>query len=333
MAENPIGSSVIALYGWRTSMDAFTQAHKLQNPVRVGTSGWSYDDWVGPFYYTNERPKWLDFYAHFFDTVEINSTYYRIPSQKLVDVWIQKGLKHDGFEYSLKFPRFYELDDLSPLATEFESIVAHPLNENDLLGAILIQLTPYVKRIERGYRTGNLDKLDAFLGGLRTQDYTYFVEFRHVSWLDSEREDLDPGTKDVLEQHHVGLCIVDGPSFPTVFSGVTRTTESAYIRLHGRNVEEWFKRHRDDETARSKRYDYVYTEDELAPWRQRILALEKELGGKRRIWVYFNNHPRGNAPHNALMLKRLLGQDLPEQVQEKSQSTAPTTLEKWARRS
>ncbi|MGZ4903699.1 MAG: DUF72 domain-containing protein [Halobacteriota archaeon] len=314
-------------------MQEFTQAHKLRNTIRVGTSGWSYEDWVGPFYHTTERPKWLDFYANFFNTVEVNSTYYRIPGQKLVDAWVQKALKYEGFEYSLKFPRFYELDDLGPLAAEFESVVAHPLNENGLLGAILIQLTPYVKRIEHGYRTGNLEKLDVFLRSLHTQDYTYFVEFRHASWLDSEREDLDPGTKDVLEQNRVGLCIVDGPSFPTVLSGATRTTESAYIRLHGRNVEEWFKRHRNDETALSKRYDYVYTEDELVPWKERVLELEKNLGGKRRIWVYFNNHPRGNAPHNALTLKRLLGQELPEHLEERPQNTAPTTLDEWARRS
>ncbi len=314
-------------------MHEFTQAHKLRDPIRVGTSGWSYEDWIGPFYHTEERPKWLDWYAHFFNTVEVNSTYYRIPGQKLVDVWVQKALKYDSFEYSLKFPRFYELDDLGPLAAEFESVVAHPLNENDLLGALLIQLTPYVKRIERGYRTGNLEKLDVFLRSLDTEEFTYFVEFRHASWLDSEREDLDPGTKDVLESNRVGLCIVDGPSFPTVLSDAARTTGSAYIRMHGRNVEEWFKRHRDDEIARSKRYDYAYTEDELIPWRERVLTLEEGLGGKRRIWMYFNNHPLGHAPRNALMFKRLLGEELPEKLEERPQSTAPTTLEEWARRS
>ncbi len=314
-------------------MQEFTPANQLQDSTRVGTSGWSYEDWVGPFYPISERSKWLDLYANFFDTVEINSTYYRIPGQKLVDVWAQKALKHENFEYSLKFPRFYELDALGPLAAEFDRVVAHPLHENGVLGAVLIQLTPYVKRIEHGYRTGNLEKLDAFLRSLHTQEYTYFVEFRHASWLDSEREDLDPGTKEVLEGNHVGLCIVDGPSFPTVLSDAARTTGSAYIRMHGRNVEEWFKKHRDDEQARSKRYDYVYSKDELVPWKERVLTLERELGGKRRIWVYFNNHPLGHAPHNALMFKHLLGQELPEQLEEQPQSTAPTTLEDWARRS
>ncbi len=318
---------------WRSGMQDFTQAHKLRSPIRVGTSGWSYDDWVGQFYHTDERSKWLDWYAHFFNTVEVNSTYYRIPGQKLVDAWVQKGLRYDNFEYSLKFPRFYELDDLGSLAAEFESIVASTLNENGMLGAIVIQLTPYVKRIERGYRTGNLEKLDTLLGSLNTKDLTYFVEFRHASWLDSERKDLDPGTQEVLERNRVGLCIVDGPSFPTVLSKATKITGSAYIRMHGRNTEEWFKRHRDDEVARSKRYDYVYTEGELAPWKERVLALEEGLGGHRRVWMYFNNHPLGHAPRNALLFKRLLGEELPESLEERPQSAAPTTLEEWARRS
>ncbi len=137
----------------------------------------------------------------------------------------------------------------------------------------------------------------------------------------------------MLERNGVGLCIVDGPSFPTVLSQATRATGSAYIRMHGRNVEEWFQRHRDDDVARSKRYTYVYTEDELIPWKERVLALEEDLGGKRRIWMYFNNHPLGHAPRNALMFKRLLGEELPEQLEERPQSTAPTTLEEWARRS
>jgi len=313
-------------------MHEFTQAYELRSPIRVGTSGWSYEDWVGSFYQTTERQKWLDFYANFFKTVEINSTYYRVSGQKLVDIWIQKALKHEGFEYSLKFPRFYELDDLDTLATEFENTVVFPLHQNNLLGAILVQLTPYVKRIEHGYRTGNLEKLALFLNKLSTDDYTYFVEFRHASWLDNTRQDLEPGTRDTLAQHNVGLCIVDGPSFPTVLSEATRKTDSAYVRLHGRNVEEWFKRHRSDASL-SKRYDYVYTEEELIPWKDRITKLETELGGKRRIWIYFNNHPRANAPRNALMLMKLLEITKPENAEDTLQSTSPTTLGDWASRS
>ena len=156
-------------------MGAFIRASHLRDQIKVGTSGWSYDDWVGPFYPNNEKPKWLDYYASFFQTVEINSTYYSIPNQRLTDIWIEKGKKYEGFEYSLKFPRFYELNELDALATEFEHAVVTPIYQNELLGAILVQLTPYVKRIEHGYRTDNLEKLDAFFNKLSTDEYSYFV--------------------------------------------------------------------------------------------------------------------------------------------------------------
>ena len=311
-------------------MHEFMRASRLRDQIRVGTSGWSYDDWVGPFYPTNERPKWLDFYANLFPTVEVNSTYYRIPNSKLVDIWIEKGLKHEGFEYSLKFPRFYELDDLHDLGAEFENTVVAPISQNQLLGAILIQLTPYVKRIEHGYRTDNLEKLDTLLAGLHTDDYAYFVEFRHVSWLDGARLDFEPGTKSMLARHNVTPCIVDGPSFPTLTTNLA-AKKGAYIRLHGRNTDEWFKRHRGDEFDRSKRYEYTYTEEELLPWKERISTIETDLGGAKPVWVYFNNHPQGNAPRNALMLMELLEIGQAADAKERVKHPSPTTLEDWDR--
>ena len=312
-------------------MHAFTRASLLRDPVKIGTSGWSYDDWVGPFYQTNEKPKWLDYYATFFKTVEINSTYYRIPNQKLTNIWIEKGLKYEGFEYSLKFPRFYELDELEALSSEFESTVLAPIEQNELLGAVLVQLTPYVKRIEHGYRTDNLEKLDAFFSKLHTDEYAYFVEFRHISWLDIDRHALEPATKEVLERNNVGLCIVDGPSFPTVIiESATRT--SAYVRLHGRNAEEWFKRHKGEDPDRSVRYDYAYTKAELMPWKERINQLQSDFGGAKPVRVYFNNHPHGNAPRNALTLMELLGmRESRSDAQETARSAGPTTLQDWTR--
>jgi uncharacterized protein YecE (DUF72 family) len=311
---------------------AFTRADHLRNQVKIGTSGWSYDDWVGPFYPSDEKPKWLDYYATLFQTVEINSTYYRIPNQRLTDIWIEKGLKHEGFKYSLKFPRFYELNELEITASQFENTVVSPIQQNELLGAVLVQLTPYVKRIEHGYRTDNLEKLDAFLSRLNTDEYAYFVEFRHVSWLDVTRQDLEPATKEMLDRNNVGLCVVDGPSFPTVITDSASRT-GAYVRLHGRNTDEWFKKHTGEDLERSTRYDYSYTEEELVPWKERIIKMQADLGGTKPVWVYFNNHPRGNAPRNALMFKQLLGMSQSEgDAQEKSKSPGTTTLQDWSNR-
>jgi uncharacterized protein YecE (DUF72 family) len=313
-------------------MHAFTRASLLRNQIKIGTSGWSYDDWVGPFYQSDEKPKWLDYYANLFQTVEINSTYYRIPNQRLTDIWIEKGLKHEGFKYSLKFPRFYELDELDALASQFENTVVAPIGQNELLGAILVQLTPYVKRIEHGYRTDNLEKLDAFFSRLHTDEYSYFVEFRHLSWLDVTRHDLELGTKEMLERNNVGLCIVDGPSFPTVITDLTART-GAYVRLHGRNTEEWFKKHKGENPDRSIRYDYTYTDEELVPWKERITKIQADLGSTKPIWVYFNNHPRGNAPRNALTLMELLGMRQSDgDAEEKAKSPSATTLQDWTYR-
>jgi uncharacterized protein YecE (DUF72 family) len=288
-------------------MAKFIAADKLLNKIKVGTSGWSYDDWIGPFYKSDEKSKWLDFYAQFFSTVEINSTYYRIPGENIVNVWIEKSKKYDVFEYSLKFPRFYEITSGKEVIDQFEDGVVSPIYQNEVLGAILIQLTPYVRRVEKGVRTGNLERLDEFLGMLDTDLYNYFIEFRHASWLERDRQSIEYDTQLVLEKHKVGPCIIDGPPFPTLLpSGGTRS-DVVYVRLHGRNYDEWFKRHvSDDSLSMSMRYDYEYTAEELESWSEQIKKIVTEFDSKR-IWVYFNNHPLGKAPRNALMLMNLLG--------------------------
>jgi len=288
-------------------MSEFIAANKLLNNVKVGTSGWSYEDWIGPFYNSDEKSKWLDYYAKFFSTVEINSTYYRIPGENVVNVWIEKSKKYDAFAYSMKFPRFYEISSGKELIDQFENEVIFPMYKNEVLGAILIQLTPYVRRVEKGVRTGNLERLDEFLGMLDTDSYNYFVEFRHASWLERDRQSIEHETMHVLEKHNVGSCIVDGPPFPTLLPNGGTRSDVVYVRLHGRNYEEWFKKHgSEDSQSMSARYDYEYTKDELGSWSEKIRKIETEFDTKR-IWVYFNNHPLGKAPRNALMLLNLLG--------------------------
>jgi uncharacterized protein YecE (DUF72 family) len=288
-------------------MAEFIAADKLLNKIKVGTSGWSYDDWIGPFYKSDEKSKWLDYYARFFNTVEINSTYYRIPGENVVNVWIEKSKRYDSFEYSMKFPKFYEISSGKEVINQFENEVVFQMYQNELLGAILIQLTPYVRRVERGVRTGNLERLDEFLGLLDTDSYNYFVEFRHASWLERDRQSIEHDTQLVLEKHKVGPCIVDGPPFPTLLPNGGPRSDVVYARLHGRNYEEWFKKHVSyDSLSRSARYDYEYTEDELRSWSEKIKKIVTEFDSKR-IWVYFNNHPLGKAPRNALMLMNLLG--------------------------
>jgi uncharacterized protein YecE (DUF72 family) len=222
-------------------------------------------------------------------------------------VWIEKSKKYDAFAYSMKFPRFYEIGSGKELIDQFENEVICPMYENEVLGAILIQLTPYVRRVEKGVRTGNLERLDEFLDMLDTGSYDYFVEFRHASWLEKDRQSIEHETQHVLEKHDVGCCIVDGPPFPTLLPNGGTRSDVVYVRLHGRNFDEWFKKHgSEDSQSMSARYDYEYTKDELESWSAKIRKIETEFDTKR-IWVYFNNHPLGKAPRNALMLMNLLG--------------------------
>jgi uncharacterized protein YecE (DUF72 family) len=100
--------------------------------------------------------------------------------------------------------------------------------------------------------------------------------------------------------------------------------------LHGRNAEEWFKRHKGEDPDRSVRYNYAYTKEELTPWKEHINQLQTDFDGAKPVWVYFNNHPRGNAPRNALTLMELLGmRQSKSNAQETARSAGPTTLQDW----
>lgn len=269
----------------------------------IGTSGWSYDDWAGTFYPPELRKeKWLAYYARFFRTVEVNSTYYSFPSPAMIAGWVAKasGIP-GGFEYSMKFPRRVTHDSLlSDIrhALEFEHKVLGPLREAGMLGGVLIQTSPYFRLIDKGKGTDHLERLKALLESLDTERFEYVIEFRHSSWVRGGR--LDSSAADLLRTHGVGVCAVDGPSMPPI---VESTTRHVYIRLHGRNTDIWYDKDR-DMSGRMNRYDYLYREPELSPWKVRINSV---YSAARTVRVYFNNHPHANAVRNAKLFESMLG--------------------------
>ena len=185
--------------------------------ILVGCSGWSYDDWVGRFYplaLAKKKGEWLAYYAKYFRTVEINSTFYRPPGELQVSSWIKKGNDLPDFEYSLKMPQLVthksmvqgEGDRAIHWAKAFEKTCVRPLGEAGLLGCMLLQLSPYFQN------TGATQQiLAAVLDSLSFRDYDYAVEFRHHSWQEEGTEEIDPNAMQILNDHNVANVLVDGP--------------------------------------------------------------------------------------------------------------------------
>lgn len=279
--------------------------------ILVGTSGWSYDDWVGAFYPPHlKKDGWLELYASHFRTAEINSTYYSVPSNAVVKGWAAKAV--NGFEYSVKLPKTIThdglMEDVEP-AKDFESHVLAPLADAGALGTALIQASPYFRLEDQGKPTGHLERLAAVLDGLDTKRHRYAVEFRHSSWLHEGK--LDEATSKVLREKNVAVCAVDGPSMPPI---IEHTADHAYLRFHGRNRDVWFRKD-GDMAGRLNRYDYSYTEKELEPWKEKVSGFPEKT-----IRAYFNNHPRANAPKNARLFESMLGLKEPEPLKAIRQS-------------
>jgi len=269
--------------------------------IRVGTSGWSYDDWVGAFYPPGlPKHAWLSYYGKYFHTTEINSSFYAFPAPFVVQEWIRKASVLKGFEFSLKLPGKVTHDTLMTdvtTALDFEAKVLSPLGEAGALGAVLIQASPYLHYPE------HVDRLETLLEALDTKGIDYALELRHSSWLYSNTGIVTDALK-ILKKHEVALCAVDGPSMPMI---TLNTGRHSYLRFHGRNADMWFSKEKNPE-GRMNRYDYSYTRQELEPWASSI----KPMTGTIR--AYFNNHPRANAVKNAKLFEMMLGLE-PEESQ------------------
>jgi len=294
--------------------------------LMVGTSGWSYDDWVGNFYperLRNTKDQWLGFYGEYLNTVEINSTFYRVPEDFIINGWIKKAKKIGNFEFSLKLPQLVTHEAIvkesgekaAQISKAFEKKCIQPLADNDILGAVLIQLSPYFRRLDTKTKADNLPKLKRVFEILNTDNFEYAIEFRHSSWLNRARDDLVPETLELLSEFNIANCHLDGPGFPKTKN---QTARHGYVRMHGRNRDIWFKGSKFKETTnetdpsgtggsdpRMNRYDYLYSADELEDWVPNLNQYQKSEGTKAR--VYFNNHPNAQAIKNAFMLMDLMG--------------------------
>lgn len=273
--------------------------------ILIGCSGWSYDDWVGRFYpidLVKRKGDWLAYYASYFNTVEINSTFYRVPNEFMVKSWIKKALDLEKFEYSLKLPKIIthdtmvkgKLDKAGNQAKSFEEICIAPLAEAGKLGCALVQLSPYFRN-----EGDSPSVLSSLLDSISCDRYPYAVEFRHRSWLDEDGKEVSQAVLDMLREHNVANVLIDGPGSP-----ITRaqTADHSYMRFHGRNYDIWFTGE-DEEDYRINRYDYLYSVDHLKKWEPII----NEVGeNTKNVRLYFNNHGRAKAAKNAFQMMDLL---------------------------
>jgi uncharacterized protein YecE (DUF72 family) len=256
--------------------------------VHVGTSGFSFKDWVGTFYPAGTKPtEQLGYYAQRFDCLEVNVTYYRVPDAKLLDGMASRTPDHFDFIVKLHGDVTHKRSREDALYRDFDAAL-QPLRDRGRLQGLLAQF-PW------GFK--NTAENRSFLVELRQRfpAEPLFVEFRHAGWI------VDP-LFPWLIWHDLGYVCVDEPNLPGLVPPLARaTTGVGYVRLHGRNAHTWF----DSGRGVGDRYDYLYSESELREWAEKIRQLVQET---RRTYVFFNNCHAGQAPANAQAMKELLEQ-------------------------
>jgi uncharacterized protein YecE (DUF72 family) len=270
----------------------------MSNIVRVGTSGYSFKDWLGEVYPSDLKEReMLPYYEQEmgFDTVEINFTYYRQPTARTLDAMSRKTAENFGFvvkanrklTHDMLDPNTWRYADNEPAFEEFLKGI-QPIVENGKLICVLAQFPPYFQP-----RPPAFDYLKKFKDQMA--QIPVVVEFRSRAWLNDEAFQF-------LEKSRLGYCVVDEPAdrFPKLVPyEPRRTSKIAYFRMHGRS-ENWYNSSED-------RYNYLYSQDELKSF---LPGIGELAGQAEQTLVFFNNCHAGAAARNAAMMKELLGQDV-----------------------
>ena len=256
---------------------------RAHRDILVGPAGWSYADWRGRVYPERAGTKFdtLALVARYFDTVEINSSFYYPPKPETARAWLERIAHNPNFIFTAKLHKVFthKREKLTGNDEHAFREGIDPLMYAGKLGALLIQF-PWSFKNEPEERI-YLNQL-----AQRFKDYPTVVELRHESWN-------NPRILETLEELSVGLCDIDQPLFAnSIKPSAEVTSPVGYIRLHGRNYQNWFR----EEANVLERYDYLYSRDELDPWINRI----REVSDKaKQTFVITNNHARGQSLVNA----------------------------------
>jgi uncharacterized protein YecE (DUF72 family) len=270
--------------------------------IRIGTAGWSYKDWEGIFYPSGmQRTKThpLEYVARFFNTTEINTSFYGPLKPELVKLWCRKVAPvNPRFQFTAKLYRAFTHSPIAVMEPTSAATI-RPTDEDEKLtregldalanegrlGALLIQFPVSFKNTSL-----NREYLDRLLR--QFIEYPRVVEVRDSSWNNAE-------TLASFTQKDVGFCNIDQPLLGKSLGPTEHvTTALGYIRLHGRNYDQWF-----DSDNRNDRYNYLYKEKELEDWKERIIKIAEKA---QTTYVITNNHFESKAGVNAIELKAMI---------------------------
>jgi uncharacterized protein YecE (DUF72 family) len=238
---------------------------------RIGTSGWHYKSWSGPFYPPDLKPKdFLSFYVEHFNTTEINNSFYRLPTEKAVAAW-REGVPH-GFLFAWKASRFItHLKRLKDVEDSSDLVFGRMAGLGPTFGPVLFQLPPTFRA-----EPENLERLARCLKHIPSRRRCA-IEFRHPSWYEGPVLDL-------LRDHNAALCISDHEAAPAPW---VATADFVYVRAHGTEG----------------RYSGHYSPDTLSSWTKKLADWRSE---HRDVYVYFDNDVKSAAPKDARMLTELM---------------------------
>jgi uncharacterized protein YecE (DUF72 family) len=267
---------------------------KQKRIIRIGPAGWSYKDWEGVVYPKKPGPRFdpLEYISRFFDTVEINSSFYRPPTASAAASWAKRVAQNRRFTFTAKLYRVFTHERGKATAADEKAFRegVEPLAKAGRLGALLLQF-PWSFKNTDDERSHLLNLLDRF------KEYPLVLEVRHTSWN-------NPQVLEWLEERGVGICNVDQPLFSkSIKPAALITSTIGYVRLHGRNYQNWFR----ESAPRDERYNYLYSLEELDPWITRIKEVAKHT---HETYVVTNNHFRGQAVVNALEIKSTIEEEL-----------------------
>lgn len=261
--------------------------------IYVGTSGFSFPDWIGTVYpHDIKKNEMFDYYVKNwrFNALEVNFTYYTFPSQRTTYSLLKRAPSENFLfvfkapqEITHKFWREDNLEDLKILAKDFSNALI-PVKKEGKLGGILLQFPYSFKRSIK-----NIKYLESIKAAFEDQN-DLFIEFRNYSWAKFE-------TFDFLKKLLLSYVVVDEPKLKGLFPYIPKaSTENSYFRFHGRNPK-WF------EAKGSERYDYLYNKEELKKFIGDVKKLSKKT---RKTYAFFNNCHNGSAVKNALEFLELL---------------------------
>lgn len=263
----------------------------MKAKVYIGPAGWMYDDWEGIVYPLPTEPKFdpLVSLTQYFNLVEVNSSFYRPPTQQTTLKWVERVKKSPDFIFTYKLWQAYTHHRESSPGAQDEKLVKQGLDvlkKHDRLGAVLMQFPWSFK---------NMPENQSWLKKLLTiyREYNPVVEVRHNSWNNDDFLTF-------LKDHGAAFANIDQPVIGNSIGLTSFASDKlSYLRLHGRNFKNWFAK----DASVTSRYNYLYSEQEL---KSIIKTIENLIENSSKTFIIFNNHYRGQAVVNALQTIFLL---------------------------